>query len=991
MDVICYGQQNWDVCWTAKQQFMTRLARRGHRVLYVDPHPTPAGPGAGERLGSVLPQFSGMGLRRIDKGLWVFNFPESPLGEWFNARRKPLVLAGILRRLRMARPIALVLTPGQRWLSQNVPAAGHVYYAVDEYTGFGGLEERHRAQIRDDEERLLRGSDVALAVSPRLQQRFAQLQPRSYLLPNAADVDHFAPSRLNAAPPHPQVAPLPRPRIGYVGQVDDRMDQPLIAEAARARPQWQFVLVGRIKSGVDVSALRALPNVHLLEYQPYQQLPGILREIDVCVAPYVSSPLTESCCPLKIYEYLATGRPVVSRPVSGLGVCRDAVTLASTPTEFIEGVEQALREPDQGRDRRLQLAQANTWDQRTDELERYLNEALRVGSSRGDGPTGLIRPRVAKLRGADLDAKDDSERQLHQDFHGQRPPASKRLFIGAVRLAGRGYYLLRVLGRVLSGRRPIRVRKVLVVRHGLLGDTIALLPMLAALRKHYAGARIVLGAQPNMKAAELLELSGAVDELVTLDFFSRPTRLQRLRDWWKLFAEGYDLVLNGVSYFLIREAFYCGAPRMYGLYDGHPLQELNDRVLPLDPNRHEADNNLDLSAALGAAVAPADYAPVLAIDPAALEPASAELARRLQLPPDAPLLLMHPGGNRASRRWPTERFAELAGRMLQERPDLHVVLTGTPSEDPLVARILAEIKGPERTRIGRSGPTDLKSLVALLDRAAVVVSNDTGVMHVARARKRPLVALLGPENDRRWGPHPSAVAPAIALRTIVPCAPCVREDCEGHYCMYELSVDRVADAVRRLLDQTVPADGLEQGTTRRSWRDLAERGHDLPLVSVLLLPDPDLSGPPLAEAVAAAAKMVREQNYPNVELVLCTSQTDVPAEPVHQVVRVSSARPTAFRRAALASVRGQFLCELRLGERWEPDRLSRNVARLVRSPHAAATVREQLFREHRLAEIEPELSAAMVRTQSLRLWWSVEPAPPAPGQTPTRPEAQLIA
>src|SRR5690606_11967415 len=111
--------------------------------------------------------------------------------------------------------------------------------------------------------------------------------------------------------------------------------------------------------------------------------------------------------------------------------------------------------------------------------------------------------------------------------------------------------------------------------------------------------QIVLATQPGMGAAALLEGTGLVDEVLPLDFMSNPSRVERLRGAAKLFARGFDLVIFGASYYLLREALFAGAPRRIGLYDGHPWQKVVSRVLPLDPNRHEADNNLAVVDLLG--------------------------------------------------------------------------------------------------------------------------------------------------------------------------------------------------------------------------------------------------------------------------------------------------------------------------------------------------------------------------------------------------------
>ena len=117
--------------------------------------------------------------------------------------------------------------------------------------------------------------------------------------------------------------------MGFVGQIDERMDQGLVVALARkiahrARPA-QVVLAGRVKDDVDVSRLRGEPNVHLVGFVPYEQLAGIYRELDVGIVPYVISALTQASNPLKVYEYIAADLPTVATDLAGLNSTREAI------------------------------------------------------------------------------------------------------------------------------------------------------------------------------------------------------------------------------------------------------------------------------------------------------------------------------------------------------------------------------------------------------------------------------------------------------------------------------------------------------------------------------------------------------------------------------------------------------------------------------------------------------------------------------------------
>ena len=517
-------------------------------------------------------------------------------------------------------PVSLALRPDRAWLIDPLRPAARAYFAVDEWTGFGGLSEEARARLRREEERTLAACDVALAVSPRLVERFRKIQPLTHLLENGADVDHFGPASLARAESHPDLTGIAGPVLGYVGQIDERLDVALLTALADARPAWIFALAAR-EAGLQRRDLARRSNVRLLGYQLYAALPGVVRAFDVCLAPYVRSPLTESCNPLKVFEYLATGKPTVATPVEGLRACRGAATLAEGTGGWLAALDAAVADPSAGRTERIAVAAANTWDARADALEGHLRAALdaaRAGGSRGEGRGSRHWAggrRVSRLAPR-LDEKDSSVRRQHRAWRTLKLGPGQTAAYWATRAGGWAYYAARRAARLARGEPTAGVRRILVVRRAYLGDMVVLLPMLSALRRRYPAARIVLGVPPGSGAARLLAgvgVGGPVDEVRELDFWDGPRR-RRAAGMARLFAEGFDLVLGGVWYFLMTESLFAGAPFRAGLHDGHPHQRLLNRAVPVDPALHEAENNLALAEAVGASAEGPQRLPALPLD-----------------------------------------------------------------------------------------------------------------------------------------------------------------------------------------------------------------------------------------------------------------------------------------------------------------------------------------------------------------------------------------
>lgn len=895
MDIVCFGQQNWDHCWTGKQQLMSRLTARGHRVLYVDP--TWLGVGPASPGGTP-------GLRREGpEDLFVLSYGYRPFLRWRgNVWRWPRTIRRRVEELGFIDPVAIALRPPALPLLRELAPRGAVYYAVDEMTAFGERSPAEMRQVRRDEEAMLLHVDIALGVSERLQERFATLHPRSHWLPNGADLDHFAPDRLAAAPVHPVLAALPevpRPTLVFVGQVDERLDQSLLLRIARER-DVRVVLAGRVKEGVDVTAMEREARIQMLGYVPYEGLPGVVREADVCLVPYRVTELTRSCNPLKVFEYLATGRPVVATDLDGLAWCADVIDIASGPDEFLAALDRCLADPDHGREARLKRARDNGWDARVDELEGLLTEAAL-----------LARRRESALR-----ARPD--------------PRYADAVIGARALPF--YVVTRVLGRFLhlgrlvaglAGRGRPGVQRVLVSRRTRLGDLVVLLPMLDALRAHYPSARIDLAVQAGAGAMARSLLAGrhVVDRIVELDFMAAATLRERASGALRLTLEGYDLHVSGAAYSIIREAIFSGAPLRIGLDERHPLQRLNRIRITHRPDRHEADNHLALAEALGAVA----LGPVRAPSIAPPEADSIRSARvEAGVPERARYLIIHPGAQKPSRRWPADRFAAVAEALLSDESGRHVVLTGAPEERRLVDTVHARLSDRTRPRCtAAAGRTDLDDLIALLSGADLLVCGDTGVLHLGRALGVPLVAVLGPENEMRWGPHPGGRGPAISLRREVPCAPCKRWECPPHYCLESLTATEVAAAARELLaadDHPVvvypawaagSAGGQEMpGSAEVSLRPLDRRTVALDWAAVRS------PAPPPAVCVVGS---------PDVRSVARGAPTDYPESRLRAAPGIESvARGSEFAVAAVADP-----------GTWEDGQLAADVAALVRRPDLA--------------------------------------------------------
>ncbi|MFL6273942.1 MAG: glycosyltransferase [Blastocatellia bacterium] len=228
-------------------------------------------------------------------------------------------------------------------------------------------------------------SELILCVAHRLHAEARTTRPDAVYLPNAVDYEHFVGDQ-NPLPRDPQMAALvtrQKPVAGYVGALAEWFDYELLDEVAARRPDWQFVLIGPT---LDMSLrergrkLLARANVAYLGPRRYADLPAYLRQFDVAMIPFVINDITQATSPLKLYEYWAAGKPVVTTP---LLECRAfaEVTLASDPAEFSGALDEARRLAGdaQYRERLRRLAFENSWTARVIEVAGLLKAHTNPG------------------------------------------------------------------------------------------------------------------------------------------------------------------------------------------------------------------------------------------------------------------------------------------------------------------------------------------------------------------------------------------------------------------------------------------------------------------------------------------------------------------------------------------------------------------------------------------------------------------------------------
>jgi glycosyltransferase involved in cell wall biosynthesis len=273
----------------------------------------------------------------------------------------------------LKRPILWAYVPQAEVLVEALDPSLVIYHCVDD---IAAQERIDTASFRSAEERFATRADLVLASAPALARRLRTVSSNVLEVPNVADTELFS-RALDPGAPDPAVGALPAPRIVFTGAiVSIKLDFPLIAELARLRPAWSFALVGPVGPGdprTDVSQLASEPNLHLLGARAYAELPGVLRGADAGLIPYARNELTASIFPMKVYEYLAAGLPVVSTPLPALEGAA-GVTVADGVQQTVAALERELAgdSPSQ-RLARSEAARAHSWEARLAEIAAALS------------------------------------------------------------------------------------------------------------------------------------------------------------------------------------------------------------------------------------------------------------------------------------------------------------------------------------------------------------------------------------------------------------------------------------------------------------------------------------------------------------------------------------------------------------------------------------------------------------------------------------------
>ncbi len=380
---ILFATADWDEpYWTNKQHCAKSLAELGTNVLYV------------ESVGIRSPKAGSAKdwkrlMNRIRKGLSSLLFgakERSPrvfvlspllvpaghryqLTRWLNRWLLKIAINRSIRQRDFNNPLIWTYHPFMLDVFAGIDSCGLLYHCVDDLAALPGVDENG---FRRAEAQLLKQADVVFTTAKPLAEFCKTINPNTHFYPNVVDISHFGKALDSSIPIPIDIEIIPEPRLVYHGVLSDfKVDFQLLLECAKLKPNWSWVLIGEEREGQKspiLQKLSELPNVYILGYRTYDILPDYLRGMQVGLLPSQLNDYTKGMFPMKFFEFIAAGLPVVSTSLSFTASCSDGITIANNAEEFLLAISGHLKHGRLNSESIQNIVGENTWITRTQKM-----------------------------------------------------------------------------------------------------------------------------------------------------------------------------------------------------------------------------------------------------------------------------------------------------------------------------------------------------------------------------------------------------------------------------------------------------------------------------------------------------------------------------------------------------------------------------------------------------------------------------------------------
>ncbi|MDB5309375.1 MAG: family glycosyltransferase [Gemmataceae bacterium] len=342
--VVLYFGNDWFAENRTSSHHLARQLANRFKVFYIECPGMRAPRGSGRDLMKAVTKVGRFlrGTRRVEAGIHLrtlFQIPFHRYGavRWLNRHVIRATLGWMKWRHGIKTPLAWFHCPHVSYLVGALGEQLAVYYCTDDYAAYPGV---HAETVRTMDADTARRADLVFVTSDTLLAGKQRVNPNTHVSPHGVEFDHFARAQDPTLPIPDDIAHVKGPVIGFFGLIESFVDLDVIDWLAVRRPEWQFLLLGRV--AVSAAALPTRPNIHFIGKRPYSELPGYAKRFDACIIPYRPGDWSYHANPLKLREYLATGKPVVAIETPQTIKFADVVEVVSTRDEYLAAFDKVL-------------------------------------------------------------------------------------------------------------------------------------------------------------------------------------------------------------------------------------------------------------------------------------------------------------------------------------------------------------------------------------------------------------------------------------------------------------------------------------------------------------------------------------------------------------------------------------------------------------------------------------------------------------------------
>lgn len=388
-DIIFVSLENWDDVWRRNQFLCSTLARRypAMKILFVGlsfnvSHHLLHGSLRKLRgpMSWTVPGFPNITVIHTLK-----LFPDSlSTGRKINEWIARFQIQRLARRLGIADAILWLNPHSSVHMTRTMGEHCVIYDITDDWTLQPSLSSSERRIAEEQDRALCERADLVVVCSEALLKSRRHLSQSIALIPNGVDVKHY-----ESVQTRPESRSWTAPVFGYTGTLhSERTDARLIIDLARAFPNGSVLLIGPDHwTGTDRKLIAAERNIHMHGAVPYSKIPELMAQFDVCIVPHVETKFTDSLNPIKLWEYLASGKPIVATNIAGFRDYAHFCRIASGSDAFVAACSAALTDRDNLSSKRISEARHHTWDARVDALLTILEDLRWISPDR---PVGAI-------------------------------------------------------------------------------------------------------------------------------------------------------------------------------------------------------------------------------------------------------------------------------------------------------------------------------------------------------------------------------------------------------------------------------------------------------------------------------------------------------------------------------------------------------------------------------------------------------------------------